>query len=110
MSVQSSSITTLKQALMKENCVEENTLSTLEKGFYKNMAEYINTLLESEKVSVLKLLNRLIAKRKAKIIKFATTIELSKDIESKLTEEETQFYNSIYSLSDTFYQSLNIGI
>ena len=81
-------IVELKQALGKENALNEYELSTLEDGFYIKLNAYIERLDKDEQKEAKDLLNTLFRTRHGKLIRLADSSPLTADLSKRMTVEE----------------------
>lgn len=95
-------VTELKQAIVKENVQGEFDLATLDPQFYIKLRSQMKTLEQTDYDRVESMLNSLVRKRQGKIIHLADSSKLNSDTAAKLTVEEREFYNRIYSTSVDF--------
>ena len=92
----------LKQAMVKENVQGEFELATLDPHFYVRLISYMKNLPKEDYDKVESMLNSLVRKRQGKIIHLADSSKLTADLSSKLTLEESSFYEKIYKTSSDF--------
>ena len=81
-------IVELKQALGKENALNEYELSTLEDEFYIKLNAYIERLDKDEQKEAKDLLNTLFRTRHGKLIRLADSSPLTADLSKRMTVEE----------------------
>lgn len=99
----------LKQAIVKESVVGELSLSTLGQNFYQDVREYLKTLEGFHFSTCQHILESLVRKRLAKIIRIANMDNVSYDICEKLTSEEKILLDSIHSAVNVFKTSVGVS-
>ena len=95
-------IVELKQALGKENALNEYELSTLEDEFYIKLNAYIERLDKDEQKEAKDLLNTLFRTRHGKLIRLADSSPLTADLSKRMTVEEKLYHDKIHSESKNF--------
>ena len=95
-------IVELKQALGKENALNEYELSTLEDEFYIKLNAYIERLDKDEQKEAKDLLNTLFRTRHGKLIRLADSSPLTADLSKRMTVEEKLYHDKIHSESKFF--------
>ncbi len=95
-------IVELKQALGKENALNEYELSTLEDGFYIKLNAYIERLGKDDQKEAKDLLNTLFRTRHGKLIRLADSSPLTADLSKRMTVEEKLYHDKIYFESKNF--------
>lgn len=88
-------VTELKQALSKEKMVGVYELATLEPHFYIKLKDSMKKLDKHDYDNVESILMELFRMRRGKLIKLADTSKLTAELNSKLTEEEKIFFQTI---------------
>ena len=96
----------LKQAKVKEDVADENTLATLDKHFYIKLNAYMKKLPNDDFDKVQSMLNQLIRIRQGKIVSLADSSNLTSDLSSKLSVEEEVYYNQIHNASLVFKEQI----
>ena len=92
----------LKQAKVKEDIADEDTLATLDKHFYIKLHAYMKKLETVDFDKAESMLNQLVRIRQGKIVRLADSSKLTSDLSSKLSVEEEVYYNQIYKASLEF--------
>jgi len=92
----------LKQAQVKEEIADEDSLATLEKHFYIKLNAYMKKLETVDFDKTESMLNRLVRIRQGKIVRLADSSKLTSDLSSKLSVEEEVYYNQIHNASLAF--------
>ena len=96
----------LKQAKVKEDVADENTLATLDKHFYIKLNAYMKKLPNDDFDKVQSMLNQLIRIRQGKIVRLADSSKLTSNLSSKLSVEEEVYYNQIHNASLAFKEQI----
>ena len=96
----------LKQAKVKEDVADENTLATLDKHFYIKLNAYMKKLPNDDFDKVQSMLNQLLRIRQGKIVRLADSSKLTSDLSSKLSVEEEVYYNQIHNASLAFKEQI----
>ena len=92
----------LKQAKVKEDIADEDSLATLDKHFYIKLNAYMNKLETADFDKAQSMLNQLVRIRQGKIVRLADSSKLTSDLSSKLSVEEEVYYNEIHKASLEF--------
>ena len=92
----------LKQAKVKEDIADEDTLATLDKHFYIKLHAYMKKLETVDFDKAESMLNQLVRIRQGKIVRLADSSKLTSDLSSKLSVEEEVYYNQIHKSSLDF--------
>ena len=92
----------LKQAKVKEDIADEDSLATLDKHFYIKLNAYMKKLETADFDKAQSMLNQLVRIRQGKIVRLADSSKLTSDLSSKLSVEEEVYYNEIYQASLEF--------
>ncbi|MDI1495033.1 MAG: hypothetical protein K8823_339 [Cenarchaeum symbiont of Oopsacas minuta] len=92
----------LKQALGKENALNEYELATLEDSFYIKLNAYIERLKKDEQKTAKDMLNTLFRIRHGKLVRLADSSPLTADLSKRMTVEEKIYHDKIYSESHNF--------
>ena len=96
----------LKQAKVKEDIADENTLATLDKHFYIKLNAYMKKLPNDDFDKIQSMLNQLLRIRQGKIVRLADSSKLTSDLSSKLSVEEEVYYNQIHNASLAFKEQI----
>ena len=96
----------LKQAKVKEDVADENTLATLDNHFYIKLNAYMKKLPNDDFDKVQSMLNQLIRIRQGKIVRLADSSKLTSNLSSKLSVEEEVYYNQIHNASLAFKEQI----
>ena len=99
-------IVELKQAIVKENVQGEFELATLDPHFYIKLKSQMKKLPQADFDKVESMLNQLVRKRQGKIVRLADSSKLTANLSSKLTFEESEFYNNLHNISQNFSKSV----
>ena len=100
-------VTELKQAKVKEDVADEDSLATLDKHFYIKLNAYMQKLENKDEFDkVQSMLNQLIRIRQGKIVRLADSSKLTSDLSSKLSVEEEVYYNQIHNASLAFKEQI----
>ena len=92
----------LKQAKVKEDIADEDSLATLEKHFYIKLNAYLKKLETVDFDKAESMFNQLVRIRQGKIVRLADSSKLTSDLSSKLSVEEEVYYNEIHKASLEF--------
>ena len=95
-------IVELKQALGKENALNEYELAMLEDGFYIKLNAYIERLVKDEQKEAKDMLNTLFRIRHGKLIRLADSSPLTADLSKRMTVEEKLYHDKIHFESKNF--------
>ena len=96
----------LKQAKVKEDIADEDTLATLDKHFYIKLHAYMKKLETVDFDKAESMLNQLVRIRQGKIVRLADSSKLTSDLSSKLSVEEEVYYNKIHNASLAFKEQI----
>ena len=96
----------LKQAKVKEDVQDEDSLATLDKHFYIKLDAYMKKLESTDFDKVESMLNQLVRIRQGKIVRLADSSKLTSDLLSKLSVEEEVYYNQIHDASLAFKKQI----
>ena len=96
----------LKQAKVKEDVADEDSLATLDKYFYIKLNAYMKKLPNDDFDKVQSMLNQLLRIRQGKIVRLADSSKLTSDLSSKLSVEEEVYYNQIHNASLAFKKQI----
>ena len=96
----------LKQAKVKEDIADEDSLATLDKHFYIKLHAYMKKLETVDFDKAESMLNQLVRIRQGKIVRLADSSKLTSDLSSKLSVEEEVYYNQIPNASLAFKEQI----
>jgi DNA replication factor GINS len=96
----------VSKALNRERISKPHDISGIDADFYIRVNDFLKSLNEKERESLLVSLNSFIMSRLGKIVKLAAASSLSAETESKLSAEEKQLYNFINTSSLAFKESV----
>ena len=96
----------LKQAKVKEDIADEDSLATLDKNFYIKLNAYMKKLETIDFDKAESMLNQLVRIRQGKIVRLADSSKLTTDLSSKLSVEEEVYYNQIHNASLAFKEQI----
>ena len=96
----------LKQSSTKESGAGEYNLAKLDEHFYIKVKSYMKKLPEKDFDKMESMLLSLVRIRRGKIIRMANSDKLNSSISSKLTIEEQQLYNKVYTSGIDFTQQI----
>ncbi|MBC8251784.1 MAG: DNA replication complex GINS family protein [Candidatus Nitrosopelagicus sp.] len=96
----------LKQAKVKEDVQDEDSLATLDKHFYIKLNAYMKKLETADFDKVESMLNQLVRIRRGKIVRLADSSKLTSNLSSKLSVEEEVYYNQIHNASLAFKKQI----
>ena len=96
----------LKQAITKEEVTGDFDLITLEPHFYIKIKSFMKRLPEKDYDLTESMLNKLVRKRRSKLVRLADSSKLTPALSQKLTVEEHEFYNQIHESSTKFSKKL----
>ncbi len=91
-----------RQAKVKEDIADEDSLATLDKHFYIKLNAYMKKLETADFDKAQSMLNQLVRIRQGKIVRLADSSKLTSDLSSKLSVEEEVYYNQIHNASLAF--------
>ena len=103
--VSTSEIKNLKQAITKENLLDENKIATLHRYMYLDLKFEISLLDPFDRTKVEGLFRTLIDKRSHKIVSLASFMHDSK-LEEQLTLEEIELFETIRDSHKLFHERL----
>ncbi|WP_337862269.1 hypothetical protein [Nitrososphaera sp.] len=92
----------ISRTLNRERIARPHDLSGIDVDFYVRVNDYLETLKERERESLLVSLNTFVESRLGKIVKLAARSPLSAELEAKLAAEEKELYNVIHQASMRF--------
>ena len=96
----------LKQAITKEEVTGDFDLITLEPHFYIKIKSFMKRSPEKDYDLTESMLNKLVRKRRSKLVRLADSSKLTPALSQKLTVEEHEFYNQIHESSTKFSKKL----
>lgn len=96
----------VSKALNRERISKPHDISGVDADFYIRVDDFLETLNEKERETLMVSLNSFVISRLGKIVKLAAASSLSAEIESKLSAEERQLYNSVRTSSLAFKGSV----
>jgi DNA replication factor GINS len=92
----------VKRALNRERISSAHTLSAIDPDFYVRTNNYLRSIDERERESLIVSLNPFIASRIQKIVKLSASSPLVPEIEEKLSLEEKLLYETFYEMTFNF--------
>ncbi len=92
----------VKRALNRERISSGHVLSAIDPDFYVRLNNYLRSVDEKERESLIVSLNPFIASRLQKIVKLSASSPLVPEIEEKLSLEEKLLYETFYELTFNF--------
>jgi DNA replication factor GINS len=92
----------VKRALNRERISSGHVLSAIDPDFYVRTNNYLRSIDEKERESLIVSLNPFIASRIQKIVKLAASSPLVPEIEGKLSLEEKLLYETFYEMTFNF--------
>ena len=87
----------VSKALNRERISKPHDISGVDVDFYIRVNDYLESLNEKEKETLMVSLNSFVMSRLEKIVKLAAASSLSAEMETKLSAEERQLYNFVHS-------------
>ena len=90
----------------RERIAKPHDISGIEADFYIRVNDFLESLSEKERETLMVSLNSFVMSRLGKIVKLAAASSLSAETESKLSAEERQLYNSVRISSLAFKGSV----
>ncbi len=96
----------VSKALNRERISKPHDVSGIDADFYIRVNDFLKSLNEKERESLLVSLNSFVMSRLGKIVKLAAASSLSAETESKLSAEEKQLYDFIHTSSLAFKESV----
>lgn len=96
----------VSKALNRERISKPHDISGIDADFYIRVDDFLKSLNEKERESLMVSLNSFVMSRLGKIVKLAAASSLSADMETKLSAEEKQLYNFINTSSLAFKESV----
>jgi DNA replication factor GINS len=96
----------LSKALNRERISKPHDISGIDADFYIRVDDFLKSLNEKERETLMVSLNSFVISRLGKIVKLAAASSLSAEMETKLSAEERQLYNFINTSSLAFKESV----
>jgi DNA replication factor GINS len=96
----------VSKALNRERISKPHDISGVDADFYIRVNDYLESLNEKERETLMVSLNSFVISRLGKIVKLAAASSLSAETESKLSAEERQLYNFVHTSSLAFKESV----
>lgn len=96
----------VSKALNRERISKPHDISGVEADFYIRFDDFLESVNEKERETLLVSLNSFVISRLGKIVNLAAASSLSAETESKLSAEERQLYNSVHATSLAFKSSV----
>ena len=96
----------VSKALNRERISKPHDISGIDADFYIRVDDFLKSLNEKERETLMVSLNSFVISRLGKIVKLAAASSLSAETESKLSAEEKQLYNFINTSSLAFKESV----
>lgn len=104
--IQDYEISYVSKALNRERISKPHDISGIDADFYIRVDDFLKSLNEKERETLMVSLNSFVISRLGKIVKLAAASSLSAETESKLSAEERQLYNSVRTSSLAFKGSV----
>lgn len=92
----------ISRTLNRERIARPHDLSGIDVDFYVRVNDYLESLKERERESLLVSLNTFVESRLGKIVNLAARSPLSAELDAKLAAEEKELYNVIHGASMKF--------
>lgn len=96
----------VSKALNRERISKPHDISGIDADFYIRVDDFLKSLNEKERETLMVSLNSFVISRLGKIVKLAAASSLSAEMETKLSAEEKQLYNFINTSSLAFKGSV----
>ena len=96
----------VSKALNRERISKPHDISGIDADFYIRVDDFLKSLNEKERETLMVSLNSFVISRLGKIVKLAAASSLSAEMETKLSAEEKQLYNFINTSSLAFKESV----
>jgi len=96
----------VSKALNRERISKPHDISGIDADFYIRVDDFLKSLNEKERETLMVSLNSFVISRLGKIVKLAAASSLSAEMETKLSAEEKQLYNFINKSSLAFKESV----
>ena len=92
----------IKRALNRERISPSHEVSTIEPDFYARVNNYLRTIEDKDRESLIVSLNPFIASRLQKIVKLSASSPLVPELEEKLSSEEKLLYENFHKMTSDF--------
>jgi DNA replication factor GINS len=92
--------------LNRERISKPHDVSSIDADFYIRVDDFLKSLNEKERETLMVSFNSFVISRLGKIVKLAAASSLSAEMETKLSAEEKQLYNFINTSSLAFKESV----
>ena len=96
----------VSKALNRERISKPHDISSVDVDFYIRVNDFLDSLSEKERETLMVSLNSFVMSRLGKIVKLAAASSLSAETESKLSAEERQLYDFVHTSSLAFKESV----
>lgn len=96
----------VSKALNRERISKPHDVSGIDADFYIRVDDFLKSLNEKERETLMVSLNSFVISRLGKIVKLAAASSLSAEMETKLSAEEKELYNFINTSSLAFKESV----
>ncbi len=96
----------VSKALNRERISKPHDISGIDADFFIRVDDFLKSLNEKERETLMVSLNSFVISRLGKIVKLAAASSLSAEMETKLSAEEKQLYNFINTSSLAFKESV----
>src|ERR1044071_8082194 len=96
----------VSKALNRERISKPHDISGVDVDFYIRVNDFLESLSEKERETLMVSLNSFVMSRLGKIVKLAAASSLSAETESKLSAEERQLYDFVHTSSVVFKESV----
>ena len=96
----------VSKALNRERISKPHDISGIDADFYIRVDDFLKSLNEKERETLMVSLNSFVISRLGKIVKLAAASSLSAEMETKLSAEEKKLYNFIKTSSLAFKESV----
>ena len=96
----------VSKALNRERISKPHDISSVDVDFYIRVNDFLESLSEKERETLMVSLNSFVMSRLGKIVKLAAASSLSAETESKLSAEERQLYEFVHTSSLAFKKSV----
>ena len=96
----------VSKALNRERISKPHDVSGIDADFYIRVDDFLKSLNEKERETLMVSLNSFVISRLGKIVKLAAASSLSAETESKLSAEERQLYNFVHTSSLALKESV----
>jgi DNA replication factor GINS len=96
----------VSKELNRERISKPHDISSVDVDFYIRVNDFLESLSEKERETLMVSLNSFVMSRLGKIVKLAAASSLSAETESKLSAEERQLYDFVHTSSLAFKESV----